>query len=325
MRNGTIKPVLYLGPVSALGIARAVLEPRWRVIAAEPTQEAVRALLDDAVAVLDASMKVRFDRAMLMRARELRIISTATTGADHIDAKALADRRIALLTLRGEGDLLRNLTPAAEHSWLLLMACARRIRGAVRHVLEGKWRREEFPGIMLKGKTLGLIGCGRIGSWMARYARAFDMNVLGYDPFVAPWPEQIEKSDFAGVLSAVDFLSVHVPLNDETRNLFGEREFGLMKPGAVFINTSRGGLTDEYALLNALREGRLGAAGLDVLQGEPAIGSHPLVEYAQTHENLIITPHIGGFSPDAVTVVVEYAARRIAQALQDTADRQACL
>ena len=307
--------VLYLGPAHALGTARSILEPRWPVIAPELNPEAVGASLADAVAVLDASMRVHFDRTMLFLAPGLRVISTATTGADHIDAQALKARGIPLLTLAGEKELLFRLTPAAEHSWLLLMACARRLRGAIQHVLDGQWKREEFPGIMLNGKTLGLVGCGRIGSWMSRYARAFCMNVIGYDPYTPAWPAEIEKSDLDGLLATADFVSIHVPLNDHTRGMIGEREFALMKSGVVFINTSRGKVTDEQALLNALLRGRLGAAGLDVLEGEPTIDCHPLVEYARTHENLIITPHIGGFAPDAVSLVVAHAARRIADVL----------
>jgi len=309
--------VIYLGPSHALRTVQEVLEPRWTVVAPNPSREAVLLHLNDAVAILDASMKVRFDGTMLSQAAGLRVVSTATTGADHIDAKALAERRIPLLTLKGERDVLQDLTPAAELSWLLMMACARRLRGAIQHVLDGRWVREEFPGIMLKGKLLGLIGCGRIGSWMARYAWAFGMDVLGYDPFVTPWPNQIKKAELDEVLSSADFLSIHVPLNDQTRGVIGEREFGLMKPEAVFINTSRGAVVDEAALLKALSAGRIAAAGLDVLDGEPEIASHPLVEYARTHDNLLVTPHIGGYSPDAVKVVVAYAARRIVHALSD--------
>jgi D-3-phosphoglycerate dehydrogenase len=242
-------------------------------------------------------------------------MATATTGADHIDGQALTDRSIPLFTLAGERELLHQLTPAAEHSWLLLMSCARRIRAAMQHVLEGKWRREDFPGIMLKGRTLGVIGCGRIGSWMTRYGKAFDMEVIGHDPFVKIWPEHMENRDLDSLLRAADFVSVHVPLNKETKRMLGKREFSLMKPGVVLVNTSRGGITDEGALLAALVEGHLGAVALDVLDGEPAIDCHPLVKYAQTHDNLIITPHIGGHCPDAVKLVVRHAARRIVSVL----------
>src|SRR5262245_45457264 len=125
--------VIYLGPADALPAAREVLEPYWTVCAPEATPEAVTVHLGNAVAILDASMQVLFDRALLDRAPELRVISTATTGADHIDSKALAERGIPLLTLAGEKEVLHNLTPAAELSWTLLMACARRLRGAVQH------------------------------------------------------------------------------------------------------------------------------------------------------------------------------------------------
>ena len=308
---------VYLGPLDALKTAQDILEPRWPVIAPALSSQSVADSLGDAIAILDASMRVRFDRVMLDRAPGLRVVSTATTGADHIDAEFLAVRGIPLLSLAGEREFLQSLTPAAEHSWLLLMACARRLCGAVQHVLDGQWRREEFPGIMLRGKTLGLVGCGRIGTWMSRYAKAFQMDVLGYDPQVGAWPEEIQKSDLDTLLTTADFVSIHVPLNARTKGMIGKREFALMKTGAVLVNTSRGSIIDEGALLASLEERRLGAAGLDVLDGEPAIDRHPLVAYARQRDNLIITPHIGGFCPDAVRSAVAHAARRIAKVLSE--------
>jgi D-3-phosphoglycerate dehydrogenase len=151
---------------------------------------------------------------------------------------------------------------------------------------------------------------------MARYARAFDMDVIGYDPYAEYIPDLIRKTELDELLSSADFVSVHVPLNDQTRGMIGRREFARIKPGAIFINTSRGAVTDEDALLTALVEGRLAAAGVDVLDGEPNIDLHPLVQYARTHDNLIITPHIGGFSPDAVKVAVRHASQRILNVLK---------
>lgn len=312
----SMEKVIYLGPSEALASAREVLEPWLKVVAPETTAEAVSLHLADAVAIVDASMQVTFDRALLDHAPNLRAISTATTGADHIDAKILAERGVPLLTLAGEKEILHNLTAAAELSWALLMACCRQFRGALQDVIEGHWVREKFPGVMLKGKLLGLIGCGRIGSWMARYARAFDIDVIGYDPYAEFVPDQIRKTELDELLSSADFVSVHVPLNDQTRSMMGRREFARIKPGAIFINTSRGAVTDEDALLTALVEGRLAAAGVDVLDGEPNIDLHPLVQYARTHDNLIITPHIGGFSPDAVKIAVRHASQRILNVLK---------
>lgn len=267
-------------------------------------------------AILDAYMKVRFPGERLDAAHRLKLFVTATTGADHVDASVLAKRGIPLLTLKGQEELLRNLTPAAEHSWLLLMACARHLRGAIQEVLEGGWDRNKFPGLMLRGRTLGIIGCGRIGQWMAQYGAAFGMRCLGYDPYVTPWPEGVKRSSLHELLKMSDFITVHVPLNDETRRLLGPGEFALMKPGAILVNTSRGDVIDEGALLSALQERRLAAAGLDVLSSEPEIANNPLVEYARKHSNLIITPHIAGFSPDALKQVLEFSCRRIVDFFQ---------
>lgn len=304
--------LLYLGPPDALDHVRGNL----------PESFDVRLALDDAAVeqhllscdvVLDASMRVRFPADRISRAKNLKLFVTATTGADHIDASELARRRISLLTLRDRPDVLRNITPAAEHSWLLLMACARRLRAATQDVLAGHWERNNYPGIMLRGKILSLVGCGRIGQWMSRYAAAFGMECLGYDPYVDPWPEAIVKSDLESLLKRADFISLHVPLSEETRWMLGKREFSLMKPVAVLVNSSRGEILDESELLSALLEGRLAAAGLDVLAGEPDIASHPLVEYARTHDNLVITPHIGGFSPEALKHVLAFSCKRIVE------------
>jgi len=281
---------------------------------AEPL--AVAQALSRAAGFLDASMKVRITDAMVDQAPGLRIISCATTGSDHIERGALDRRGIAVRTLKEDPALLQDLTPAAELSWALLMACARRLKGAFRHVDQGGWVREEFPGIMLKGRTLGLVGCGRIGGWMARYAQAFGMRVLACDPYQAKLPDGVLDTPLASLVEQADFLSIHVHLGDETRGLLSADLLRRCKPGAILINTSRGAVVDEGALLEGLLNGRIAAAGVDVLDGEPDIADHPLAVYARTHENLLITPHCGGFSPDAVRLVCRQAARKILAELE---------
>ena len=247
----------------------------------------------------------------------MRIISCATTGSDHIAQAEAASRGIEIRTLREDPELLRGLTPAAELSWALVMACARRLVPAVAHVRDGKWQREQFPGTMLRGRTLGVVGCGRIGQWMARYATAFGMHVVGCDPHVDPWPETIERcATVLEVADRADVLSVHVHLTDATRGLISAEAFERMKPGSIFINTSRGAVADESALLKALETGRLAAAGLDVLEGEPEIEDHPLLRYARAHDNLLITPHCGGYSPDAVRLVCRRAAEKVVERIR---------
>jgi phosphoglycerate dehydrogenase-like enzyme len=308
--------VVYLGAQEGFEATQQALAGAADVVhvAAEPKD--VAAALRDADGLLDASMKVKLTPEMLAAAAKLKVISCATTGSDHIARDGLDQRGIQVRTLKEDPDLLRNITPAAELSFALLMALARKLPAAVRHVKEGGWTREEFPGVMLRGKTLGLIGCGRIGGWMARYARAFGMHVIGYDPLLQTFPETIRKVTLPEVFAQGDFVSIHVHLSLETTGLVSKALIDSMKPGAFLINTSRGAIVNEQALLAALESGRLGGAGLDVLEGEPDTADHPLVRYAKTHDNLLITPHVGGFSPDAVRVVCAHAAGKIRAAFE---------
>jgi D-3-phosphoglycerate dehydrogenase len=136
-------------------------------------------------------------------------------------------------------------------------------------------------------------------------------SVWGYDPYVDPLPENFRRAALMDLMSECDFITIHVHLTEETKGMISRRCFEVIKAGAVLINTSRGAVQDQGAMLEALKTGRLGAAGLDVLEGEPDIDDHPLVEYARRHHNLIITPHCGGFSPDAVVLVSIYAAKKV--------------
>src|SRR5688500_221579 len=154
--------LLYLGPEDSVPIIEASLPADFQIVWATEEQ-AVDEAIADCEAVLDAYMRVRFPEERLARAKKLQLFVTATTGADHIDGAELARRDIPLLTLQGQREVLRNVTAAAEHSWLLLMACARRIRGAVSEVIAGGWDRNNHPGMMIKDRTIGIIGCGRIG------------------------------------------------------------------------------------------------------------------------------------------------------------------
>jgi phosphoglycerate dehydrogenase-like enzyme len=314
-----MKVVSYIGAVEGYEAAAEALAGVAEVEHVPAEAAAVAAALARSDALLDASMKVRITDRMAAAAPGLRVVSCATTGADHIERGVLGERGVAVRTLKEDPELLRNITPAAELSWALLMACARRLPAALAHVKQGDWVREEFPGIMLNGRTLGLVGCGRIGGWMARYARAFGMEVIGYDPFVEQLPDTIRRATLEEVFEGADFVSVHVHLSPETEGLVSASLLARARPGVVLINTSRGQIVDEAALLEGLRSGHVGAAGLDVLTGEPEIESHPLVEYARTHDNLLITPHCGGYSRDAVRVVCRHAALKIRRVLEEAA------
>jgi D-3-phosphoglycerate dehydrogenase len=305
--------VLYLGPSDVLPVVQEELS-EYSVIHAASTEE-VGAVIPGCVGVIDASMKIRFDASIISRASSLRAFATATTGATHIDRHALEARGVPLLTLQGQSEFLRNITPAAELSWMLLMMCARRARPAVQHVLDGRWDRTQFPGHMLNGRSLGIIGCGRIGQWMARYGAAFGMVVRGHDPGLTRWPDGIERCELDEVLGTCDFVSLHVPYSEQLRGMIGAVQVRRMKQGCIFINTARGELVDESALRDAILDGHLGGIGVDVLCGEPDTAGHPLVELAKISPNVVVTPHIGGFSPDALSKVVRFACARLCSAL----------
>ena len=307
--------IFYLGSDFGYHAIVANFNNLAKIIHVDSSDSALQDALLDADALVDASMRVRITDEMVRKALNLKIISCATTGSDHIDRTEIENRGIQLRTLKEDRNFLENLTPAAEHSWSLLMACSRKLPAAFDHVKSGMWDRENFPGIMLKGKRIGIIGCGRIGSWMGRYAYAFGMEIWGYDPYVDPLPENFKKVTLNELMRECDFITIHVHLTDETRGLISRKYFNIMKRDSVFVNTSRGAVVNQDALLESLKNGHLLAAGLDVLEGEPDIDHNPLVEYARNHDNLIITPHCGGFSPDAVAMVSVHAARKVIKSL----------
>lgn len=308
-----LKKVIYLGSKEGYEASAEVLVGIANVVHIEAIENKVADELKDSDALIDASMRVKITDEMIAQSRFLKIISCATTGSDHIARNKILEKDIAIRTLKEDPHVLANITPAAELSWALLMACARKIPAALNHTKQGQWIREEFPGMMLNGKTLGLIGCGRIGGWMARYAKAFGLSVIGVDPYIENWPDGIKKATLEDIAKESDFISIHVHLSDETKGLVSREFLKSTKKGVILINTSRGAIIDEDALLDGLQSGQVGAVGLDVLEGEPDIKNHPLIKYSQNHNNVLITPHCGGFSPDAVRVVCRHAASKVAQ------------
>ncbi len=304
-----ILSILYLGPKEFLPILKGKIKNiNW--IFYQNIQD-IYNNANNIIAILDASMKLEFREELLKKLSSLKVFVTATTGSNHIDENYLKGQKIPLLTLRGEKTFLQNITPAAEHSWLLLLMCARQIRPVFDDIENGIWDRNKHPGTMLNGKTLGIIGCGRIGQWMAKYGNTFGMKCLGYDPLLKKFPDNIHSCNLNELLKKSDFVSLHVNYDENLEKFIGEKEFNLMKKGSVFINTSRGGLTDEEALLEKVKDGHLSAVGLDVLADEPFIEKSKLLKNYQKYKNIIITPHIGGFSPDALLKVFDFCCERI--------------
>lgn len=259
-----------------------------------------------------ATLRIRVDREVVDRARRLRLVVTPSTGTDHLDLEALRARGITVLSNKDDRAFLDQLTTTAELAFGLLLTCARHLPLCFESSRQGRWERSGLAGRQLRGKTLGLIGVGRLGAMMARYGQAFWMRVLGCDPLAAQLPPGVERVDLPTLLRESDFVSLHVHLTAQTRGLLGAAELGLMKPGSSLINTSRGGLVDEAALIREMESGRIASAGLDVIDGEwrPDLRDHPLIAYSRKNPRLYITPHVGGTSPEAVRLSVRHSFQK---------------
>ncbi len=261
--------------------------------------ELAEALADADGLVVRSETKVTAE--LLEAVPRLRVIGRAGVGVDNIDVPA-ATRRGVVVMNAPDG----NTMTTAEHTLALLLALARHVAPAAATLKEGRWERKRFVGVELRGKTLGVVGLGRIGRVVASRARGFEMKVVAFDPFVAPEQARDEGIELAGleeVCARADFLTVHTPLTPETRGIVGAREFGLMKRGVRVINCARGGLIDEAALREAILEGRVAGAALDVFEQEPPPPDHPLLGL----DELIATPHLGASTKEAqegVAVIV---------------------
>ncbi|MEJ5239838.1 MAG: hydroxyacid dehydrogenase [Anaerolineales bacterium] len=246
---------------------------------------------------------------LLEHAPRLKVIGRAGVGVDNIDLEAARRRGIVVVNAP-----LSTTVAVAELTFGLILATARAIPRADAAMKQGKWLKKELEGVELQGKTLGLIGFGRIGREVAHRALAFGMHILAYDPLI---PEDVIRQANAApctleeVLERSDFLSLHLPLTEETRNLLSAQAFARMKPGVRLICTARGGIIDEAALLQALNEGRVAAAALDVFAQEP-----PGLTELIAHPNLIATPHIGAQTVEAQARAAEMIATEVLAALR---------
>ena len=265
--------------------------------------------------VLWVRLRNRIDAEVIAAGRRLKVIVTPTTGLNHIDLAEAERRCIKVLSLQGQTDFLRDVRATAEHTLALMLALLRRLPAATAHTREGYWDRDLFKGRELYGKTVGVVGYGRLGRLVARYLNAFDTHVLAADhnTDVSAVEPCVALVSLGQLLREADLVTLHVNLSEKTQGFFGREQFAAMKQGAWFVNTSRGELVDEAALLNALQSGRVAGAALDVLANEQPTGmqDHPLVAYARQHENLIITPHIGGCTSESMEKTECFLADRL--------------
>ncbi|MEO7653968.1 MAG: NAD(P)-dependent oxidoreductase [Bryobacteraceae bacterium] len=299
----------------------APLAPMANVVSLQPVRETLLERIPE-FDVYFASLHVRLDREALAKANRLRVIATPSTGLDHIDLPAAAERGITILSLKEETAFLDQVTSTAELAWGLLLATVRRLPWAFGSALEGRWARDEFRGRQLSGKTVGVLGYGRLGRMVAEYGKAFRMRALACDVRDVDPAEGVEMVDLDRLLRESDVLSIHVHLSNATRGMISRNEFVKMKRGAILINTSRGAIVDEGAMLEALRCGPIAGAGVDVIDGEwdNDLRQHPVIRYAREHQNLMISPHVGGITPEAQKMAYEFIAGKLKRHLEHLAE-----
>ncbi len=242
-------------------------------------------------------------------ADNLKVIGRAGVGVDNIDVEKATEKGIVVVNAPHG-----NTISAAEHTIALLTSLARNIAVANNSVKRGEWKRSELVGVELNHKVLGVVGVGRIGSEVARRARAMGMKIIGYDPYISAEQSEnlgIDTVSFEDLLKQADFITLHLPLGSSTHHLIGRKEIELLKPGVRIVNCARGGLIDEEALCSALQEGKVAGAALDVFEQEPP-GSCNLLEL----NNVIVTPHLGALTLEAQANVAYQVSEEVIKALQ---------
>ncbi len=294
--------------VSPRGIAELKAQPGWTVVELPPSSakdgSLARELADADGLIVRSAVKVTAE--LLERAPKLKVVGRAGVGVDNVDLEAATRKGVVVMNTPGG-----NAISVAELVIGLMVAMARQVLRADTTTRAGQWEKKALMGSELMGKTLGIIGLGKVGSELAKRARAFGMDLVAYDPFVSPLAAReagAKLLPLEDVLASSDYLSLHVTLTPETRGMFNDRAFARMKNGARLVNCARGELINENALYTALKSGKLAGAALDVFQKEPPAGSELLAL-----PNLIATPHIAASTQEAQ----ERVGFRIAEAVRD--------
>lgn len=256
------------------------------------SEEEIIAIIGEYDALLVRS-QTKVTPAIMEAGKKLKVVGRAGVGVDNIDLDAATKRGIIVINAP-DG----NTITTCEHTFAMIMALARHIPQAYAKTISGTWDRKSFLGVELRNKTLGVLGMGRIGSEVAKRAKAFGMTILGYDPFLTE--ERAEKigiklASVDEVVQQADFMTVHTPLTSETRHMINTAKFSIMKKGMRIVNCARGGIIDELALVEAIEEGIVAGAAFDVFEAEPPAADHPFL----SHPKIIVTPHLGASTVEA--------------------------
>ncbi|HET8578665.1 MAG TPA: hydroxyacid dehydrogenase [Methylomirabilota bacterium] len=265
------------------------------IVTDETTEEGLLRVAKEADGIL-FRIRPNCTRSLMTACPRLKVVGRHGVGLDTVDLKAATDLGVAVVHAPGS-----NSDSVAEHAWMLILACAKRTLDVDRMTRKADWGAQRWKGNMeLAAKTLGIIGVGNIGRRVARIGNAFGMRVIGYDKYVAD--DEVRKrdaepmKDMASVLSQADVVTCHTPHTPETHHMIDAKAVGLMKPGVIFINTSRGKTQDERALFEGLTRGTIRAAGLDVFEEEPTHADNPLLNLP----NVVVSSHVAGVTEETV-------------------------
>ena len=309
-------------------VGRAMAEPIRVLVTDSLAEEGIRLLQDSSRVAVDVKLKLtpqeltkligqyeglvirsgtQVTKEVLAQAKRLKVIGRAGAGLDNIDLETASKQGVVVMNAAGG-----NTISTAEHTMSMILSLTRNIPQACASLKAGRWDRSSFMGVELYGKTLGIVGLGRIGSEVAKRALGFGMRLLVYDPFLSEEKmrelEAEPASQLEELLKKADYITIHTPLTDETKSLIGTKEFSLMKKGVRIVNCARGGIVDEKALVEAIQAGKVAGAALDVFEQEP-----PKNERLLSLPQVIVTPHLGASTEEAQSSV----AREIAVSVRD--------
>lgn len=305
--NAAAKPALLVTAADLAPEALALLQNFKLIYAGKtPTEDGIVALCREHN---PAAVIVRYGKvgaAAMDAAPALRVISKHGSGTDTIDRAAAAQRGIQVVAAVGV-----NAAAVAEQALALLLACAKSVVGLDQRMRAGHWDKSTHKSLELGGKTIGLIGLGAIGQRMAAMAHGLNMRVIGFDPYAQNLPDHIAGVPLEQIWREADVVSLHCPLTDDNRGLVNAATLAQCRPGVILLNTARGGLVDEDALLQAVRSGQVWAAGLDSFAVEPMSAGHPF----QQEPRIVLSPHIGGVTSAAYVNMGVAAARNVLDVL----------
>ena len=280
--------VLICDPISPEGIEFFKQQSALEVVVLEqrPTEEDLISMAQDAAAYVVRS-ETKITAKVMEHSPQLKVVGRAGVGVDNVDVEAATRRGVVVMNTPGG-----NTISTAELTFAMLMSLARKIPQAHMSMAQGQWNRKSYQGTELFGKTLGILGLGRIGSEVAKRARAFGMAVLAFDPYLSPSRAkamEVEVASLDEIYSQSDFITVHMPMTDETRGMVNKAAFSKMKEGVRILNCARGGIVHEADLVEAIQQGVVAGAAMDVYESEPLAADHPF----RSMPEIVTTPHLG--------------------------------